>query len=126
MNNKLLRSRETAPSQVAASVKPRRDRLLYEDAKIEFAHWISPRPGATDEKLVEAVEGRDFRVKVDEIVWMDGVGPDPGQPFSVRYRAPAFYIVLKSEPVFRSEGGVPFPYRADMERLDKYALEDLA
>ncbi len=125
VSSKTLRDRETSFGMQSIPAKSQVDRILYDDARIESVYWISPYSGGPKEKLVEAKEGRDFRMSGDRIIWLGDTGPRPGDGYSVRYSAPAAYVVLLTEPVFRSEGGVPFPYRSDVERLDSYALKDL-
>lgn len=102
------------------------DVLLYDSVTaIESVHWITPRPGAADERLVAGRPGVDFDLVGGRLRWHPGRGPEAGESYSVRYRAPAAYVVLDQAPVLRSEGGVAFPYAATLMRLDRLAQQDL-
>jgi len=120
-----LRENATVFDQLPPAVVKQRDRLLYDDAVIVWVHYIQGY-GTKDEKLVEAHQGVHYRLAPGgEIVWLDdAMAPLPGQSFTVSYEAPAAYIVLRGEPVLRMEGGQRIPWRTDVERLDKWALED--
>lgn len=106
--------RPTTPDQQPPKAGPRRDTLIYEDAEVEWLHWIR----AEDDKLIRARPKTDFTIKGREIRWKNNRGPDPGQGFSVRYRAPAAYMIAPGEPVARYEAENGYPYRCQGMRLD--------
>ena len=57
--------------------------------------------------------------------WHGDAGPAPGDAWSVRYRAPAVYVVFTSAPRFRTEADQPMPQLVTVKRLDKVSHEDL-
>lgn len=125
VSGRKLRDEATVWDQVAPAQRPSYGRLLYEDATIESVHWIVPYVGAADERLVSGRLGHEFHMQGREVIWHGEHGPRPGDAFSVRYQAPAAYMLYTGVPVYRAEAGAPYPYRADVDRLDKYAEEDL-
>lgn len=117
-----VRGRETHPSQDAPVLTPTTERLLYPDVRrVEAIYW---RDDAAGGGLKLAKEGRDYVRELNVITWHQGRGPAAGKAFSVRYRAPAAYVLSPAEPVTRtSEPG--FPYRAEAKRLDRWGTPDL-
>lgn len=99
------------------------DRLLYPDAlDIEHLSWISE----DGESLYLGVPGVDYTRAGNRILWKPGRGPRPGSAFSVRYTAPAIWIVSESAPVFRQEDTCGLmPQKAEVRRLDRWGDPDL-
>jgi hypothetical protein len=56
--------------------------------------------------------------------WKVG-GPEMGKAWTVRYRAPAAYVVHLSSPVYRSEADEALPHKTTLQRLDTVSSEDL-
>ena len=116
----VVRDRQTAPDQRAPVVAPTTERLLYPDViRIEHLFWIDESG-----QLKRGEEGRDFTRRANIIEFRPERGPAPGKAFTVRYRAPAAYVVSPGEPVART-GEVGFPYRCDGQRLDRWGVPDL-
>ena len=116
----MVRDRQTAPDQLAPLVHPTTERLLYPDViKVETLYWLDEHGQL---KLGQA--GRDYTRSGQVITFRPDHGPAPGRAFSVRYQAPAAYVVSPGEPVFRT-GEVGFPYRCDAQRLDRWGSPDL-
>ncbi len=114
-----VRDRQTAPDQRAPVVAPVTERLLYPDVTtIETMYWLD------GERLRQGIVGRDFVRRGNLIEWRPECGPEPGKAFTVRYRAPAAYVVSPGEPVSRT-GEIGFPYRCDGQRLDRWGTPDL-
>lgn len=108
------------------AVQSQDDTLLYsEGIEIEDVYWIRYQD-TDDEQLVRGFLDVDWRLAPGGvIVWLGDHKPPAGAGYSVRYRAPAAYLVMSSAPVLRSEGGIPFPWKATMGRLDKLSKDDL-
>lgn len=116
-----LRSRRTVPDQRPVALKAAAERLLYPDVKrIEAVTWID-----ADDELREAREGVHYVLRGDLVEWVGDVGPARGAAYSVRYIAPAAYILDLGAPVFRSESGQVAPYRAMARRLDRWGSPSL-
>lgn len=116
----VVRDRATAPDHRAPVLAPTTERLLYPDVtRIEHLYWMDD-----DQRLHAGEEGRDFTRRANLIEFRPGRGPSPGKAFTVRYRAPAAYVVSPGEPVSRTGEG-NFPYRCDGQRLDRWGTSDL-
>lgn len=104
-------------SKVGAALpkqRPQPERLRYaQGAEIDWLGWEDDQ-----QRTVEGVEGADFNLVGNEIRWSDGQGPRAGQTYSVRYSAPAAYMVAES--VFRGVGDVTLPRRVMAMRLDQW------
>jgi len=98
------------------------ERLLYPDTtEIERVTYIDEARDA-----MVAARPADYRVAADgTFTWAAGRGPEPGKAYTVRYRAPAAYIVHSSAPVFRQEASTGMPYKATLGRLDRLSADDL-
>lgn len=100
--------------QVAAAV----ERILYSNAELTAVYWLD------EERLVRARIGVDVRLRGRDIVWSEGSAPPPGTGYSVRYQAAAAYMVMGTEPVYRSENSAGLPYRCQLIRLDRWDEDD--
>lgn len=99
------------------------DRLLYPDVvAVEALHYIEG--DGADTRLAVAT-GADYELVGREIRWRDGRGPAPGKAYTVRYRAPAAYMVRPAEPILRVEYDAGLPYRCEAQRLDRWGEGDL-
>lgn len=96
---------------------PAEDRLVYPSvAMIEAVAW-KPSTGVP----VVGREGTDFDLTDgNRITWRPGRGPEGGASFSVRYRAPAVYVVEYDPSAYRAEAGTRYPYKATVHRLDSW------
>lgn len=96
-------------------LRPRAARLLYPTVtEIEALYWLQ------GDRLAEARPGSDYRLAADGLIeWLDGAGPGPGEGFTVRYRAPAAYLVHAAVPLFRHEADRGAPYSVQATRIDK-------
>jgi hypothetical protein len=75
---------------------------------------------------VEATPTLDFSLGPrNEWRWVEGRGPAPGKGWTVRYRAPAAYMVDGAAPFFRQENNEDVPYRVTASRLDRMDPDDL-
>ena len=102
---------------------PTADRLLYDTIEaVERVAWIESE-GSRSHLIVGGAS--DFIIEGNEIRWRAGRGPRPGAGVSVRYKAPAAYMLHAGEPIFRAEGGQALPYRAQAIRLDRWGVPDL-
>lgn len=106
--------RSRVPDWVRRPFQPTRNRLLYpEHHEIEALYWIR------DDDLVEARRGIEYRLDPDgTITWIHD-GPARGQGFTVRYRAPAAYIIHPEAPSFRHESDLAMPWSARGQALDR-------
>lgn len=101
-------------------VRPAEDRLLYPDIEaIEALLWKNDQGD-----LVLGREGLDYELQQDRIRWRPGRGPRAGTSYSVRYRAPAAYIV-QGEVAPRTEGGSRLPYRCSGLKLERLGRPDV-
>ena len=117
----VVRDRATAPDQLAPLVRPTTERLLYPDVvRIEHLYWLDD----AGESLRTGKEGRDYTRSANVLTFRPDHGPGPGKAFSVRYAAPAAYVISPSEPVART-GEAGFPYRCEAQRLDRWGTPDL-
>lgn len=128
-NEAILRAHHGLDAVPMAQVG-RVERLLYPSTEcIEQVTYMQPdlSEGAEpdDEVLVLAHE-REYHVDTDGgFRWHAGYGPGPGRAWTVRYRAPAAYVVMTSGPVLRQDGDTPLPWMATLKRLDRLAQEDM-
>jgi hypothetical protein len=122
VTDSLLRDARRAPDHLPAPQRPRLERLLYPGVTcVEMVSYLNE---AGD--LVLATESQYALDSDSRWTWRDGFGPAPGAAWTVRYRAPAAYVVYTSAPMFRHEGGgSPMPYRVQAQRLDRASAEDL-
>lgn len=118
----LLRPERSAPGQRKRPLRPRNERLIYPgDVCIEAVYYV-----AADRQVVEATPTLDFTLGPrNEWRWNDGRGPADGSGWTVRYRAPAAYMVGGSGPLFRQENNADVPYRVTASRLDRIDVDDL-
>lgn len=98
---------------------PRLERVLYPNAAIESCWYERDEGGAA-----EAVLGTDFVVN-DQMVTWTGRQPSPGTAYTLRYTAPAAYMIADVRPQARMEAGQNMPWRVTLERLDKMQANDL-
>lgn len=71
-------------------------------------------------------EGEDWWLDGRELVFAPGAGPSQGEAHvSVRYRAPAAYVVEHNPAFYRAGSGVTVPFRCGVSRLDKMGKRDL-
>lgn len=96
---------------------PQPEMLRYQSGiELEWLGW-EIREGAVT-RIAEGREGVDFDLVGNEIRWKDGRGPEAGYSYSVRYTAPAAYMVLSS--TFRGIGSTVLPRSAMGIRLDQW------
>lgn len=112
----LLGQRRTNNDTVQA---PRIERVLYPNARVESCFYELDEGGAT-----EAVLDVDFRIVDQAITWI-GRQPSPGVGYTLRYTAPAAYMIADVRPQARMEAGQNMPWRVELERLDKMQANDL-
>tara|TARA_R110000824_G_scaffold54028_2_gene149065 strand:- start:19272 stop:20048 length:777 start_codon:yes stop_codon:yes gene_type:complete len=116
----MLREHRTRPDHRKRALVGRSARLMYNDAQIECITYKS-----AEGDLVFAGK-TDFTLHSDgTLEWHKGYGPQPGHAASVRYRAPAAYVIHSSAPMLRREHGENMPYRVSAMRLDKISPDDL-
>lgn len=115
------RELQTAPEHVRPVVAVRIERLVYPVILGIDAVYFKD---ATLDKVVKAFEVTDYTLGPrNEFRWNEGRGPDPGQGYSVRYRAPAVYIIEYDTPRFRSEAGNQMPWAVTLSRLDRWSAD---
>lgn len=77
-----------------------------------------------DDELVEA-SASDYRVlEGGYFAWLGDAGPPPGLSWSVRYQAPATYMVQGTMPMYRQQGGGQLPWRVVAQRYDRVSQND--
>jgi len=114
-SNREIQRRAVAPGQRPPRAVPLSEELLYSRPEVEALYWL--RNGA----LRRGREGADFKIRGRFVEWEPGIGPRPGESYSIRYQAPAEYMVAQSaEPIYRSDGGDPYPMRVQVMRLDRW------
>lgn len=116
-----LRIHRVHPDQVKPALLPRQERLLYPTI-------CCMEDVAYKDELGELVHANPHEYHVDNDgrwTWRSGFGPEPGKAWTVRYRAPAVYVVHTAEPIHRSAAGEPMPQRVTMQALQTIAHEDL-
>lgn len=115
VNPGLVRHRSTTPDQLppAGTVAP--ERLLYPDVvEVQELVWLGD-----DGQLCFGRQG-DYQRVGNTITWTDGHGPAPGRAYTVRYTAPAAYMLFPGEPMIRGEGPRYYPIRCEAQRLDRW------
>lgn len=119
-----MREFRVSADHVPVAQVQRKERLLYpRPCCIESVAYFRGIGAARE--LVHANES-DYHVDIDgRWTWLGSSGPEAGHAWSVRYRAPAVYVVHTSAPTYRSEAGASMPYRVVAHRLDKVSHEDL-
>lgn len=117
-----MRSRVTASDQVPQQPSQRRERLLYPDVTEIEAVWFWDDEGS---QPLQAFENADWLHQGGRIVWLGDRGPAAGQAYTVRYHAPAAYLLFPGEPVYRQEAGTTMPYKAIANRLDRWGTPSL-
>jgi len=117
-------SRKDVPELQPVQAEPDGDRLIYGDGVVIESIWYFPR-GRNHSEPVEARAGSDYDLVGNEIRWRPGQGPEPGEGYTVRYQAPAAYIVEYDPALYRQEAGTRYPFRCAMHRLDKWGERDL-
>lgn len=107
---------------VESSGEPRA-RLLYgAPCCLEAVTWELPTTGG----LAFGTRGMDFDVDPDGTwTWAPGRGPAPGATWTVRYRAPAAYMVALDAAQHRTEGDAAMPRLVQAQRLDKVTPDDI-
>ena len=120
VRDSIVRSRETSASQAAPKTVPFRERLLYPDLTMVESVWYWDDG---EGRSFEATEGHDYKPGFPDGVvrWHPGRGPKAGEAYSVRYRAPAAYMLEPAQPMFRSEHNSVFPYSVTAQRLDQWS-----
>lgn len=115
-----VRALTTASDEQPPNLTPRRERLLYPDiVRVEHVvYWTDSAPAG---RATPATRDHDWRLGADgAIEWVAGRGPAPGAGYSVRYVAPAAYMLFPAEPKFRSENGQTMLYSVLAQRLDRW------
>lgn len=111
----LVRSRSTHPDQLppAGNVAP--ERLLYPDViEVQELVWENEQ-----RQLCFGRQG-DYERVGNTILWSDGRGPAAGKAYTVRYIAPAAYMLFPGEPTIRGEGTQYYPIKCEAQRLDRW------
>lgn len=100
----------------------RNEKLIYPtDVCVEAAFYID-----ADDVLVPLTEGMHYKLGPSNTwLWLDDWGPPPGKATSVRYQAPAAYMVEGSSPRLRQESTESMPYAVTLKRLDRVSPDDL-
>lgn len=116
----VVRGRATAPEHLAPVIRATTEALLYPDVtRVEALHWLDG-----EGRLRMGIEGRDYR-RVDNVIeFLGDSGPAPGTAYTIRYRAPAVYVLSPAEPVART-AELDFPYKCEAQRLDRWGEGDL-
>ena len=117
-----LRPRVSADQVPQARGVRKRERMLYAPSECEIEHVAYHHEG-------QLVSARPNHYQVDEDgrwTWHAGLGPQPGEAWSVRYLAPAAYVITDTMPAYRAEADEPMPHRATAIRFDRVKPEDLA
>lgn len=100
---------------------PKNEYLLYTDIKaVDALFYMGP-----DGVPIKAVEELHYRIAThevmgavrSEVLWLKD-GPEPGHAYTIRYQAPAIYMVVEP-PVDRLGGG--YPLSTNGQRLDQVA-----
>lgn len=112
-------ARTTNPGARPPKQPPMVDRVLYPDAEIERCYWLNE-----NKELCSAVEGLDYRVTEGIITWLPGRGPFSSGAYTLRYQAPAAYVLLPGDAKFRSDTSNVLPYQAAGVRLDRWGHPD--
>lgn len=102
-----------------------REVLLYPAIRcVEAVVWRDARGD-----LVEGIEGVDWRLDTDgdavKVAFLGARRPARGDAYTIRYRAPAAYVVGRTEPVAVMSGCTNLPMRCTLHRLDKRQHADM-
>lgn len=118
----MLRPERSAPGQRKRAQRPRSERLIYpNEVCVEAVFYYD-----ADRKVRRAHTPVDFTLGPrNEFRWTEGHGPPAGHAWTVRYRAPAAYMIDGSAPLFRQENNADVPYRVTASRLDRIDEDDL-
>lgn len=118
----LLRPYRSSADQVKPAQVGRRERLLYPvPCCVEFVAYIRP----SDRGLAQA-NPTEYQIDNDgRWTWRGEAGPEPGEAWTVRYRAPAVYVIGKALPRFRHQHDQRMPHMVTAKRLDIVSSEDL-
>ncbi len=120
-----MRSRVTTSDNQPLRLPPRRERLLYPDVLTVETVWYWDDDAGAEGEAVQATQGHDFGPpRAGVIPWFPGRGPAGGKAYTVRYTAPAAYMLLPAEPAYRNEAGDSYPYSAIGNRLDRWGSPD--
>jgi hypothetical protein len=115
VSNQTLADRLLLPDQQSRRLRPRRAALLYPSVtELEALAWRRE-----DGEVFLGRPGIDYRLSDGAVEWLKGESPPVGGGFSVRYRAPAAYIIHGSAPLFRHEADRAVPWSVTAQRLDK-------
>ena len=112
-----LTDRLTLASSALPKQTPMPERLRYQaDIHID---WIGSeaREGASS-RIVRGEEGVDLDLVGNEIRWKPGRGPAAGTSYSIRYTAPAAYMIADS--THRAVADVTLPRSVKGIRLDQW------
>ena len=117
-----LRRRITTQSHtdVPRIPTPATGRLLYPEVR-----QIDACAYDVGDEVRMARQGVDFRLDGATIEWIGAAGPPPGGAATVRYQAPAAYLVGLTVAAWGTEGGQRMPWRVRLDRLDTLADADL-
>lgn len=106
------------PHVAPRAPRPRREALLYPDpACVEMVAWIADgklRTLTGSRVSLIREEGRGARIRFPA----EG-GPAPGSAYTVRYLAPAAYVVHLEGPAFRQHAETVLPESVSLKRLDR-------
>jgi hypothetical protein len=116
-----LRIDRVGQDQIKPSLLPRKERLLY--PSICCVENVAYKAESGD--ILTASE-HQYHIDTDgRWTWRAGCGPSPGRAWTVRYRAPAAYMVHTSSPVYRSEADERMPHKCNAQALNRISAEDL-
>jgi len=112
-----IRFRDSIGDYRVPEQSPTPDRLKYPRvSEVEAVFYEQ----AGTRAILEAVEGVEYTRTGQRIEWREGCGPSPARGYTVRYRAPAAYVVEYDPGMFRAEAGTAYPYRCSVSRLDQW------
>lgn len=117
-----LRAELDQPGQRPNPTRVRRAQLLYDNLEpeaIQEVSYIAPNG------LAVLARRSDWKLSGARLEWLGKASPGAGEGFSVRYCAPAAYMVEAMWPVFRREADAVMPWRANLTRIDKLQENDL-
>lgn len=115
-----LRLDRVSPDQVKPSLRPRFERLLYDNVCCIEAVAFEDDDG-------DMVFSNPSEYHVDKDgrwTWRKDCGPASGRAWVVRYRAPAAYLVHTSVPVYRTEADQAMPHLVTAQALYRLTHED--
>lgn len=108
-------------SDVPRIPSPASGRLLYPSVTLIDACAYQDADG----KVRMAEQDVEFRLNGVSIEWIGAAGPPPGGAATVRYQAPATYLIGMATPKWGTEGGQRMPWEVRFDRLDRRADADL-